>query len=398
VANARVAEVRLHGKRVGELRFDRGGATFRYEDDLDSPDHQVLGQVFEDDPRRLRRAKVGLPPWFTNLLPEGELRKQIIRELGGGNVGDYTLLLRIGRYLPGAVTVHTEEEPADDRPPEPDEPPEHPLRHSQAGVQLKYTTTTERLTFPASGNGGWWTVKLPNRSLRDLVVNEYLTMRWLSAAGFPVPPIHLEPAGSVGGIPSGLVAPTDLVYLIERFDRSPAGRVHFEDCAQVADVPPKFKYSESGTTYDSLAGVVRYLTGECGYREYVARLVAMIITGNVDAHLKNWALIYPDGRTPELSPVYDFHSLTVYGPYRHGPLALSLNSQRLPASVEPDDFRHLAEAAGADPAVTVEYVSDTVHRLRDAWTDELRGEAERRFPELAVHYTQRLSQLPLTRG
>ena len=27
--------------------------------------------------------------------------------------------------------------------------------------------------------------------------------------------------------------------------------------------------------------------------------------GNVDAHLKNWALIYPDGITPRLAPLYD---------------------------------------------------------------------------------------------
>jgi serine/threonine-protein kinase HipA len=389
------AEVRLHGIRVGELRFDRGGSTFRYEDVLDGKGHRVLGQVFEDDPRTVRRVRVGLPPWFANLLPEGELRRQIVRDLGGGMVGDYTLLMRLGRYLPGAVTVHGDQEPSEDPPATPDQLPDHPLRHSQAGVQLKYTTTSDRLTFPATGNGGWWTVKLPDTSLRDLVVNEYLTMRWLAAAGFLVPPIHLEPACSVGGIPAGLVDPVDLLYLIERFDRTPHGRIHFEDFAQVADVAPSFKYSESGATYDSLAGVVRYLTGPAGYRDYVARLTAMIITGNVDAHLKNWALVYRDGRTPGLAPVYDFHSLTVYGPYRHAPLALSLNAERLPASIDMDDFRRLADTAGADPELTVEHVSDAVRRLRSAWTEEMRAESERRFPDLARHYTQRLNTLPL---
>ena len=27
--------------------------------------------------------------------------------------------------------------------------------------------------------------------------------------------------------------------------------------------------------------------------------------GNTDAHLKNWARLYPDGRNPQLAPVYD---------------------------------------------------------------------------------------------
>src|SRR5262249_20761267 len=83
--------------------------------------------------------------------------------------------------------------------------PEHPLRHSLAGVQLKYPVSEDRLTFPVSGQGGWWIAKLADRSLRELASNEYLTMRWLAAAGFPVPPVHLEPAGAVGGIPEGLV-------------------------------------------------------------------------------------------------------------------------------------------------------------------------------------------------
>ena len=34
--------------------------------------------------------------------------------------------------------------------------------------------------------------------------------------------------------------------------------------------------------------------------------------GNADMHLKNWTLLYPDGRTPELSPAYDFVSTIAY--------------------------------------------------------------------------------------
>lgn len=133
-----VAEVRLHGRRVGELRFTRGGSDFRYEDSSAGPAHRILGQIFEDDPSTARRVRVGVPAWFANLLPEGELRRQITREMGGGNIGDFTLLLRLGGCLPGAVTVYSALEPALG----------HPLRHSQAGVQLKYTVRGDRLAFP----------------------------------------------------------------------------------------------------------------------------------------------------------------------------------------------------------------------------------------------------------
>ena len=34
--------------------------------------------------------------------------------------------------------------------------------------------------------------------------------------------------------------------------------------------------------------------------------------GNVDAHLKNWALVYPDGITPQLAPLYDPVCVTAF--------------------------------------------------------------------------------------
>ncbi|WKU04805.1 type II toxin-antitoxin system HipA family toxin [Micromonospora sp. HUAS LYJ1] len=393
-----LAEVRLQGHRVGELRFVQGGSEFRYDDDLSTSDHRVLGQIFEDDPRVIRRARVGLPAWFSNLLPEGALRRQIIRELGGGNVGDFTLLLRVGTNLPGAVTVHADNEPEDDILPDSLQLVGQPLRHSLAGVQLKYSVSADRLAIPVTGDGGWWIVKLPDRGLRDLPMNEYLTMKWLATAGYPVPEIHLVRADVVGGLPEGLVDPAELVYLIQRFDRTTTGRVHVEDFAQVANVEPMFKYSESGVSYDTLAAAVRQLTGDSGYHDFVCRLVAMLVVGNTDGHLKNWAISYPDGRTPRLTPVYDFHSLSVYSRYRWAPLALSLDSETVPSAITCDHFRRLAERAGADPEQTVKTVTDAVVRLREAWITTMANEAQHRFEALASHYAHRLDTLRLCRS
>jgi len=138
----------------------------------------------------------------------------------------------------------------------------------------------------------------------------------------------------VAGIPEGLVDPSELV---ERFDRTRTGRLHVEDFAQVADVAPLFKYSESNVTYDTLAAGVRLRQ-------------------------------QPAVRT----------------------LALSLNEERLPTSIDLDDFRRLADHAGADPEQTVEWAVEAVHRLRDSWTETVRSEADKRFAALADHYTDRL--------
>lgn len=295
--------------------------------------------------------------------------------------------------------MHGDREPSDDLMPDDahEEDVDHPLRHSLAGVQLKYSVSATRLAVPVSGNGGWWIVKLPDRDLRSLPTNEYLTMRWLAAAGFPVPETHLLPARDVKGLPDGMVDAHDLVYVINRFDRVAGGKIHVEDFAQIADVDPRFKYSESGASYDTLAAAIRQLTGQVGYDEFVRRIVAMLLVGNTDAHLKNWAVTYPDGRTAELSPVYDFHSLTVYQRYRWAPLALSLAREASAPAIGLAHLRLMAESAGADPDGTVDLVRETVDRLRAAWSGELRQEASTRFDALAEHYTRRLDTLPLAR-
>jgi serine/threonine-protein kinase HipA len=392
-----LAEVRLHGARVGILDFDRGGSEFQYTADITDPGRQTLGQIFEDDPRRVRKSHVGVPAWFANLLPEGALRREVVRELGGGNIGDFTLLCRLGADLPGAVTIHADGIPEDDVRDDPNPSPDHPFRHSLAGVQLKFSVASERLSTHVSGNGGWWIAKLTDRSLRDLVGNEFITMRWLASAGFDVPLVDLVPAGSISGIPAGLADPAEMVYLVERFDRTPTGRIHVEDFAQIADVDPKFKYTESGVSYDSMGAVIRTLTGDAGYTEYIRRLVAMLVTGNTDAHLKNWAIRYLDGQTPALSPVYDFHSLTIYQPYRYGTLALALNGERLPSAVSADDFRHLSEHCGVGAELTIAIVNEVLGDLRTAW-ETLRPEANRRFDALAAHYTERLDTLNICRS
>src|SRR5262249_30056331 len=123
---------------------------------------------------------------------------------------------------------------------------------------------------------------------------------------------------------------------------------------------------------------------------------AMLVVGNTDAHLKNWALIYLDGRQPSLSPVYDFHSLTIYSKYQYGPLALSLGGQVMAPLIYGDNFRQLAERSAFDADMVLDMVRQSISKLRSAWSGELRAEAESRFPALARHFTGRLDSLPIS--
>src|ERR1700720_4787236 len=58
------------------------------------------------------------------------------------------------------------------------------------------------------------------------------------------------------------------------------------------------------------------LLGEKGLAEFIRRIVFNAAIGNADTHLKNWSLLYRDGRTPALSPGYDYVSTIRYLPER----------------------------------------------------------------------------------
>src|SRR5580704_5443593 len=200
----------LHDKDIGVLRRDtRATFTFlrTYPDLAPRP---VLGQAFEDDLRRRRLGGGGrLPPFFSNLLPEGALRERLASALEVGVEQEFALLAALGRDLPGAVTatpfddVNTGHDAAiaDDEPP-PSPPREQGvLRFSLAGVQLKLSMLREgeRLTLPASGLGGKWIVKLPSPSWSAPPENEHATMTWAERAGLRVAEHDLMPLNRLDG-------------------------------------------------------------------------------------------------------------------------------------------------------------------------------------------------------
>jgi serine/threonine-protein kinase HipA len=65
----------------------------------------VLGLLFEQDPLRTHAAALRLPPWFSNLLPEGLLREWIAADRGVSADREMELLAQVGHDLPGAVRV-----------------------------------------------------------------------------------------------------------------------------------------------------------------------------------------------------------------------------------------------------------------------------------------------------
>ena len=388
------ARVLLHGRTVGQLEFRAGGSTFRYTDDLLDPEHQVLGQVFEESPRQVFREPVGLPTWFANLLPEqgSGLRRYYASRFGERELDDARLLLSLGGDLPGAAVVEPVDVPADgvlvDS-------AEVRLAHdglhlsALAGAQLKMSVLRDgdRLTLPASGTSGGWIAKLPDRLFPGLAENEFLMMRWAAQAGIDVPCADLVPAAGIPPLFDTRLEPGASVYVVERFDRAPGGRrVHMEDLAQVIGRLPIHR--DRDATYEGIGLLLLTLTGPDGFSEYLRRLVAMVLMGNTDAHLKNWSLLYPDGRAARLSPAYDLVCTSFYKNVARA-LTFSLAGHTRSESVDAAAFRAVASAASFPVAEAGDIVHETASRLREAWSVVRQ---ENLFPDLVRHIDLRLAE------
>ena len=378
-----VLVVRLHGQDVGEIvRFKSGRIQFEFDPDYAARRNRpTLSQSFMDDRGDIvdggRATTSGeVPPFFSNLLPEGRLRTYLADKAGVRETREFELLELVGRDLPGAVEVGGDGPATDEYRPADEERPDWAsspdiLRFSLAGVQLKFSAVAEAsggLTVPARGVGGDWILKLPSVQHDGVPENEYSVMSLATAVGIEVPETRLVSMDRIAGLPpevlDGRMADGNALA-VRRFDRTAGGRVHAEDFAQVLGQRPGDKYDRY--TYADLARVLATFSDERAVTEFSRRLMYAALVGNGDMHMKNWSLIYRDRRTAELSPAYDLLCTAAY--IRNDGLALRLGSARRWDALSLDDFAAVADAAHVNPEPFVRTATETAERFRDAWQE-----------------------------
>lgn len=374
-----VHAVLLQGVRIGSIHQRGDVARFVFDPGYwDDPNRNVLGLWFEDDPRRSPQAALRLPPWFSNLLPEGTLREWIARDQGVAADRELQLLLRIGRDLPGAVEVVASDAAFD-----PDLLEELPSsatlergrdarwKFSLAGVGLKFSLLkqNERLTIPASGELGDWIVKLPDARYADVPTNEFATMILARAVGVDIPDVALVHRDELPVLPArAWPSSEDVAFAIARFDRAPGGqRIHIEDMAQVRGFYDTAKYTGS---FETVGALIYRNRDTDSLREFVRRLTFNVLVGNGDAHLKNWSLIYHDGRIPTLSPAYDLVSTAPYAsPDVPDDLGLSFGGTKVMDRIGRSSFRKFQDKLDVGAADVLEVVDETVARFQSVWAD-----------------------------
>lgn len=375
-----VLDVHLYGNPIATLTLVQGDRTLfafnqSYIDDADRP---TLSLSFKDQFGNLLTAfkpiRQVLPPFFSNLLPEGPLRRYLAARAGVKEKREFFLLWILGQDLPGALSVHPaagealppqveEELTMDER--------QNMLRFSLAGVQLKFSALKNDpkrggLTIPAEGVGGSWIVKLPSAQYAGVPENEYSMMMIAKAIGMDVPELQLLDVNAIKGLPDGIGEFKGQALAVRRFDRTTEGPVHMEDFAQVFGVPPDEKYEH--VNYKGIAAVLGIESGDADVAEFIRRLVFSTLIGNTDMHLKNWSLLYPDKRTPILSPAYDLLSTIPY--IADEKMALNYSRTKKMAEFSKDELKHLAAKAKISEKLVLDTAAETVQRFKQIWADE----------------------------
>jgi len=311
-----------------------------------------------------------LHPIFQVSLPEGDLRKEIERDLGKRTnaSGDMAVLAVVGRYLIGNLSVVPEGSvPSNEFSEESISKiikyggsPEFTAKliadyANQSGVSGGYLkilaeTTSIRRNMPTER----WIVKLPSPTHPWLSANEYFSMLAAHESGIIIPCIQLSDDGQV--------------LLSERFDVTEDGsRYSFEDMCALMGLPSGLKFSGSverivKTIKDFCSGNELRESLEQFFRQYA---LSMIIR-NCDAHLKNFGLLNGNKTHPRLSPCYDMVTMAAYAPLQNNGQTMDIPALTFGGSkrwMKPQEITKLAKLCGADDKAVLYDIENGVNKV-----------------------------------
>jgi serine/threonine-protein kinase HipA len=337
----------------------------------------VLGQIFEERGRSWQpTAHVALPHWFSHLLPEGRLRGEVAAAAHTNSAREFNLLARIGLDdLPGALRVGSAPELANIK-----QPPElidaekeggNPLlKFSLAGAQLKFSIYKRgsRLTVPLKGQAGNVIAKLPDNRPGHVGVPEVelASLNLARLSGIETPDASLVSLSEIAGLEDWARKVSAPALVVDRFDRAGERRIHMEELAQVMNIPTKVERAKyDRANFETIANIIAGLCGIDSVKHVITRIVFNVLIGNGDAHLKNWAVLYKDGFTPTLSPVYDILPTVLY--MEDDDLGSNLGGSRSFETVSVESFDRIGERTSVGVAAARSYAKDAVEQILSNW-------------------------------
>jgi serine/threonine-protein kinase HipA len=397
--------VRLGNQEIGTLvRLPDRSITFTFgQSYLEDENRPALSWGFFDSFKHLRARRYSsnprAPGFFANLIAEGHLREYTAHRAGLARDDDFGLLWVTGYDLTGAVII---EDPEGRKipPPAAGGPLDLPdlkdvFRFALPGVQLKFSAVNEAtggLTIRTQGEGTDQLVKLPSTHYPLVPEGEYAMLQFARDVGICVPDMRLVSLSQISGLPDEAQGLNGRALVIDRFDRpTPNTRVHTEDFNQIFRQLPEQKYDNH--SFADIARVIYQAIGNDALADFVHRLVFNIGIANNDMHLKNWSLVYPDGRTPQLAPAYDYVCTKAY--LGHSETGLALGFARFFQNVTIEEFERLADRAAVSKSVVRTAAVDMVERFHDRWV-QIRDAMP--LPAITRTIDEQLARVPLFGG
>jgi serine/threonine-protein kinase HipA len=359
-------DVYLFQHKLGLLEQDQGKLSFHYLPEwLQNKDAIPLSlnlplqkEVFSDVKTRA---------YFANLLPEGDVRVKLAKNLGISVKNDFACLEAIGGECAGAVSLLRPDEIF----------PQHfdyelltvkqlvekikkiskkpllggdgDIRLSLAGAQNKLPIFIAKENYYLSKGVALSShiVKPQIQHVPYSVENEIFCMLLAGKLGLNVPEVKI------------IFFQHESFYQIKRYDRCKIGkqyrRLHQEDFCQALSIMPEIKYEKEGGP--SLVDCFNLL------REYsvqpsidVNQLLQLVMfnffIGNADAHAKNISLmLLAEG--VKLAPFYDLLSTAIY-PDLAVKFAMKVGGENRPQYIFQRHWEHFANSIGVKPKFVLE--------------------------------------------
>ena len=307
-------------------------------------------------------SEYGLHPFFDNLCAEGWLKNAQARALGLRRDDRFSLLLAFGTDLAGAVSI-IDPDPLGDikiNHNDPESIAALSARASLSGVQPKLGAIKEGRVFRSvkRGERATYIAKLPSPALPDILGLEYITTQACTALLKEDTVVEMTLASLRG------VAERSL--FIKRFDRTEDGKqIHFEEFNQLLGNRSEDKYE---ACYEHMADFIIQnddicLRAECD--TLFRRVMACILTGNTDAHLKNFAMEYT-GSGLRLTPSYDLVAAACYPQYQTLALGIEGAENMRIGSIGPKNIVRLGKLFRLPDKAVMLAVSDFASRLDKA--------------------------------
>ena len=377
----------LNTARVGTLAQDNGILSFAYSPEyLRSSDTYPLSQnlpltdeVFHDP---------AVENFFSNLLPDERIRATVAMILHVSVGNTFGMLKRIGADCAGAVSFY----PAGQTPQSLSAPiyrdlsddeayrildnlGQRPLDVGDEGVRISGAGSQEKLvacvrngkiSLPLYGTPSTHIIKPAIPNFPDSVFNEFFCMKLASKCGIPAAECDIL---TLNGEP---------FYTVTRFDRETVDaitvRLHQEDFCQLLNVPPKLKYQEDGGpgVEECMRMMTEIKMPAAGKLGFVRLLIFNFLTGNCDAHAKNYAVLYRNGR-PSFAPAYDLLSTMVYDSIAKR-FAMSIGGETRMEMLTRDHFAELARRCDLNPKLVLAELSrlaEMLPRTAQPLADEL---------------------------